>query len=183
MRFLSLTTTQFILVLSALVWGIFPLYGAPAFAGALALLAVALLGRERGAARIVAQSAETLSTLSEESKALVARFPVFYVWTNEAKQWGKTLLMTGLLCILLGGWFLVRGLLTQQYWQLAYVLGCFVVLIAATQVARRFNLDDRFKEDAMKSLAPAHKACVTHLSLKHVAGRWPPVPAPEEEKS
>jgi hypothetical protein len=183
MNSISLRITQYILLFSSISWAIVPTYGAAVFLAAVALMLLGAWGREKAAKKIVAQALPTLPKLSEESRLLLKRFPFFYVWSAEAKKWATTFQMSGLLCLLLAVWFFLRGIFLKEYWQLSFIVLCLAIIILVTQIAQRFDLDERVKDERYKADAEAHKQALTYLSLKQVAGHWPPVAGPEEQET
>jgi hypothetical protein len=175
---ISLSVVQQLLVISALVWGLFPTWGTMAFGSTWLLLFFGSRARTRRAKKLVAEHAEKLTTLTPESRALMARFPLAYVWPRSAEGWGTTWQLTGTLSLFLGAAF---GLQALIHWDARYLLFWIPVvglLISGGAMARHLKVQERVLED-LKDLRITHDTTMTLLSLKTTMGQWPPEPTPD----
>jgi hypothetical protein len=175
---LSLTTVQRLLVLSALGWAIFPKWGAAPFFASWVLLALASRQREKQARELLSANPDALGTFPEETKQHMSRYALSYVWPQVAEKWGTTWQMAGLLCLLLGGVFLLWSLLTFTLWYLAYLVPIVAGLFTGGAVARRIKIHERVRED-LKDVKSLHDSVSIVVNLKTAAGKWPPRPPPE----
>lgn len=176
---MPLTTLQGLLVLSAVVWAIFPIYGAPVFLALDALLLLTAAAKSRAAAKYVAAQAEQLDkTMTPEAKAWVQRFAFHFVWPAEAKAYGTALKMTSLVMMMLGVWFVVYSLLRWNPTLLFALVPAAVVFFLGTTVGGKLEPDLLLTEDRYKDKQPLHEEAVKVLSLLSTAGRWAPPSAP-----
>lgn len=177
---LSLTVVQRLLVLSALAWAIFPVWGGFAFGASWLLMVFATRARMRRARQLLEANVDKLGTLTPEGLALARRFPLGYVWPTSAAQWGTTWQMTGLLAVILAATFLVRALVTTTPSYLWLLLPLAVQLLAGGGMARKLKVGERVRED-LKDQRMTHDTTVALLRFKGTAGQWPPEPCPDPE--
>lgn len=172
----SLTTVQRLLFLSAIGWAVFPRWGAAAFAASWALLFVGSRQRVSLARKIIAEQGQAL-TNDAEARTLLEQFPLWYLWPQVAEKWGSTWQLSALLCLLLGGVFLVWAALSQTLWFLAYLVPLTAGIFLGGGAARRLKIHERVRED-LKGQKALHDSLAIRVQLKTAAGQWPPQPAP-----
>lgn len=175
---IALTTVQRLLVVSALGWAIFPTWGAAAFIASWVLLAVGSRQRARAARAVLVAHPDAIGSLRDDSKVLLEQNALAYVWPKVAEKWGTTWQMAGLLCILLGGTFLVWAALTLTLWYLAYLVPLVAGLVVGTAVGHRIKIYERVREDLTEAKG-AHDPIAIMVNLKTATGKWPPQPPPE----
>jgi hypothetical protein len=177
---ISLSVVQQLLVLTALAWAIVPTWGGLAFAATWSLMFLGTRVRSRRARKLLADHLDTLTTLPPESKSLMKRFPLYYVWPTTAVGWGTTWQLTGLLALILAATFVVRALLWWDAVYLLLLLPLTAQLLAGGGMARHLKPNERVRED-LKELRATHDTTMTVLHLKRLVGQWPPEPAPDPE--
>jgi hypothetical protein len=142
------------------------------------VLALASRQREKQARELLSANPDALGTFPEETKQHMSRYALSYVWPQVAEKWGTTWQMAGLLCLLLGGVFLLWSLLTFTLWYLAYLVPIVAGLFTGGAVARRIKIHERVRED-LKDVKSLHDSVSIVVNLKTAAGKWPPQPPPE----
>ena len=177
---ISLSVVQQLLVLTALAWSIFPTWGGLAFGAAWSLLFIATRVRTQRARTLLGNHIDSLTTLPPESKSLMRRFPLHYVWPTSAEGWGTTWQLTGLLAVILAAAFVLRSLLSWDPVYLLLLIPLTVQLLAGGGMARHLKPNERVRED-LKDLRITHETTTTVLRLKRTLGQWPPEPAPDPE--
>jgi hypothetical protein len=175
---ISLSVVQQLLVISTLLWAIFPTWGMIAFASTWLLLLFGSRARTRRAKQLVAEHAEKLTTLTPESRALMARFPLAYVWPASAERWGTTWQLTGLLSLFLAAAFALQAFMKGDVRYLLLWIPLVPLLISGGAMARHLKVNERVVED-LKDLRGTHDTTKTLLHLKTTVGQWPPEPSPD----
>lgn len=175
---ISLSVVQQLLVLMSLAWGIFPTWGGIAFASAWLLLFFGSRSRTRRARQLVDEHAEKITTLTPESRALMQRFPLAYVWPQSAESWGSTWQLTGTLSLFLAAAFALRALISWDARYLLLWIPVAGILVSGGAMARHLKVQERVRED-LKDLRMTHDTTKTVLHLKTTAGQWPPEPSPD----
>lgn len=179
---ISLSVVQQLLVVSALIWALVPTWGAIAFGSTWLLLLFGSRARTRRARQLVAEHAEKLTTLTPESRALMARFPLAYVWPASAEGWGSTWQLTGTLALFLAVAFGAQAVIRWDPRYLLLWIPIVALLISGGAMARHLKVHERVRED-LKDLRMAHDTTKTLLHLKTTVGQWPPEPSPDPEKA
>ncbi len=136
--------------------------------------------RTRRARQLLAEHADKLGALTPESRALMQRFPLHYVWPASSEGWGTTWQLTGLLAVLLSAAVVVRALVVWEPRYLWLLLPLAVQLLAGGGMARRLKVNERVLED-LKEHRRTHDTTMTLVRLKTTIGQWPPEPAPDPE--
>lgn len=175
---ISLSVVQQLLVISTLVWALVPTWGAIAFFSTWLLLFFGSRARTRRAKQLVAEHSQKLTTLTSESRALMARFPLAYVWPASADGWGTTWQLTGLLSLFLAAAFGLQALLRQDVRYLLLWLPLIALLLSGGAMSRNLKVHERVVDD-LKDLKIAHDTAKTLLQLKTTVGQWPPEPSPD----
>ncbi|MEW5741746.1 MAG: hypothetical protein AB1938_22695 [Myxococcota bacterium] len=181
---MSLKTLQKLLVVSALLWALLPTWGSLAYASAWVVLAVGTRSRVQAARAVIDGSREELGKgLSEETLAWIRRFPFLYTWKDAAKEWGTTWRMAGLLALFLAPWFLIRALFLRETWEFALLAPLAVLLLVGGRISLRLEVTELLKEKKYEPFRPQHEEAVRYLSMRTLAGKWPPVPSPDGPRS
>jgi hypothetical protein len=175
---ISLSVVQQLLVITALAWGIFPTWGGIAFASAWLLLFFGSRARTRRAKQLMAEHGGKFTTLTPESHALMARFPLAYVWPASAEGWGTTWQLTGLLSLFLAAAFALHAFIQWDARYLLLLIPLVGLLISGGAMARHLKVHERVRED-LKDLRITHDTTKTLLHLKTTVGQWPPEPPPD----
>ncbi len=178
---LSLQTLQRLLVLSAVLWTLFPRTGGFAFGATWVLLTLGTMNRTRRARAILeTHLGTTLGALTPEAQALAKRFPLATVWPSTAERWGVSWQLAALLSLIMGGVFMAWALFTTTPSYLLFLLPLAVMLVGGGTMSRVLKMAERVKGD-LKDLQPAHDALTTLVALKTAVGQWPPEPSPDPE--
>lgn len=175
---MPLKTLQGLLVGSALLWAIFPFYGAPVFLAFELLLVLTAFSKSRSAKKYVRSAGEHLEkTLSPEARGWVEKYAFHFVWPEEAKAYGTTLKMTSLLMMMLAVAWVGHALLRFDFRYLLVLVPGLLVFVSGVSVGGKLEPDQLLTEDRYKDKKPLHDEAVKVLALLSTAGRWaPPVP-------
>lgn len=177
---MSLKTIQKLLVLSALAWALLPTWGGLVYASSFVVLVVGTASRIRAARAVIEQHQEALAkTLSRETLDWVRRFPFVYVWKEDAKRWGTTWRMSGMLALFLAPWFAIRALFLGETWEFSLLVLLAVLLVVGVRVALRIEVAELLEEEKWRAFRPRHEDALRFLGLRAAAGLWPPVPSPD----
>jgi hypothetical protein len=164
---------QGILVVSFALWACLPTYGGAAVLSAsLLLFGSGYLKLKRARAQME-QVLPTL-TLSEAGKGWARRYALYFIDGNEARSWALAHQLTGLLCLLTAIWFVGRGLLTWNLWLLAVSAALVLALQVFVRLAVRYDPTERLNADIRLEHQLLHREVDGLLSMKRVAGQWPP---------
>ena len=181
---MPLKTLQGLLVGSALIWGLVPIYAAPIFLAFDLLLLLTALSKQRAAAKYVASAQEQLEkTMTPEGRAWVKKYAFHFVWAEEAKAYGTTLKMTSFMMMMLAVWWVVYAGIRwalgfdTSFGILVMWVPALLVFICGVTVGGMLEPDQLLTEDKYKDKKPLHDEAVKVLALLSTAGRWAP-PAP-----
>ena len=176
---MPLNTLQGLLVGGAIVWALFPFYGAAVFAALELLLVLTVLSKSRAARKYVASAGEQLDkTMTPEARAWVSRFAMHFVWPKEAKAYGNTLKMTSLMMGLLALWLVARAVITFNFSILVMLVPLVAVFAIGVAFGGKLEPDLLVEEDRYRSSKPLHEEATKVLALLSTAGRWAPTPPP-----
>ncbi len=164
---------QGILVVSFALWACMPTYGAAAVLSASLLLFGSGYFKLKRARAQMEHFLPAL-TLSEAGKGWALRYAFFFVDAAEARSWALTHQLSGLLCLLTAIWFVGRGLLTWNLWLLAVSAGLIVALQVFVRLAVSYDPTERLNADVRLEHQQLHREVDGLLSMKRVAGQWPP---------
>lgn len=175
---MPLKTLQGLLVGSALIWAIFPFYGAPVYLAFELLLILTALSKSRSALKYVQSAGGHLEkTLSPEARGWVEKYAFHFVWPEEAKAYGTTLKMTSLMMMLLAVAWVGHTIFRFNLSILLMFLPGLAVFAAGVSLGGKLEPDQLLSEDRYKDQRPLHEEAVKVLALLSTAGRWTP-PAP-----
>ncbi len=177
----SLTTLRYLLVVCAVSWAAFPLWGSFPFLASITLLGFAslrIIGKARTA---LDEHLPSLGTFDTEARAFAYRYPLNVMWPDAAERWGSTWQVLGPLALFEGLVFIGRAALNLDWQPLLFLVPVTAQLFLGGGVARYFHMEERVTSD-LAADKPAWDALKTRLTLRTTLGTWPPVPAPDVEE-
>jgi hypothetical protein len=170
---LSLKVAQRLIVLSGMLWALFPSWGVPAFAAAVVLLMAQIFQRTRQARRFVLERRDELArVLPGPALGQLEAAPLHYVWPEESRAYVVTLRMASLVLLLLLPVFVLRALLVNREDGWALVPAA-IFFVSAGRLATRLDVDAAARDEATEAL---HQQVVAVATMKALAGQWAPPP-------
>jgi hypothetical protein len=175
---MPLKTLQGLLVISAILWAIFPFYAAPVFLAFDLLLWLTTASKSRAARKYVDASSEQLEkTMSPEARGWVREYALHFVWPEESKAYGQTLKMTGLMMGFVVVWWVIYAVIRWNFLILTMIVPAIAVFFVGVTAGGKLEPDELVNESSYKDKKPLHEEAVKVLALLSTAGRWAP-PAP-----
>jgi hypothetical protein len=167
-----LRTLQGLLVISALVWALFPRAGVGVFASAQLLCLFTVWRKIRAARASIEPRLEELNkALTPEGVQWVQRFAFWYTARDACREWGTTLKMSSLLMLLLAPWLIIRALIAAEF-TLLFMLGPAVLFFFVGVVAGgRLDLDELVNDEGWKQHKQLHEDATRVLALKETRPR------------
>jgi hypothetical protein len=181
---MPLKTLQGLLVGTAVIWALVPIYSAPIFLAFDLLLVMTALSKQRSAAKYVDSASEQLEkTMTPEGRAWVKQHAFHFVWGEEAKAYGTTLKMTSFMMMMLAVWWVVYAVIRwmlnfdTSFGILVMLAPALLVFTVGVTVGGKLEPDQLLTEDKYKDKKPLHDEAVKVVALLSTAGRWaPPTP-------
>jgi hypothetical protein len=165
-----LSTIQKLLVGSALLWAVFPVWGLPAFAAAWVVLAVGTVKRRRQALVSLEPQVEELSRhLRTETIDWVRKQAFFYLWPETSKEWGTTWRLSGFLSMILAGVFVARAIFFREFGNLGLLLPLLLVFVAAAWVSLGL-MGEGVNSSEWEKHKPEHLEAMGVLGLRKTVG-------------
>lgn len=172
---MTLATLRSVLFGAALGWGLFPQWGGLGFVAVYGLLLLTIVAKRRAAKKKLEGHADQMAlSLTAEAVGWAKKHPLFYVWPQAAREWALTMKMVSLMMLLLGVWFVVRGIVFLQPWVWLCLLPATVIFFFGVTWGDRLDLENVLAEEKWKAHRPLHDEVKKVLTLQSLAGKWAP---------